>query len=129
MVIDGFSISKLVSCLKLARCVMKKILLIAVIIGLVGCGKSEAEKLEAKVQQLATERQKYTEIGDKLSPQCEKATKEYQDAFAAQSANMDDLKEKGRDVCTKAFEAQNKALELQDEIMKIRFQMIAEENK
>lgn len=103
---------------------MKKILILAVLIGLVGCGKSKTEKLESKIKLLTAEQQKYKDIQDTLSPQCDQATARYQTALKAQQPNATELKESSRDICLATITAKNKVLELQSAISDIKIKIV-----
>lgn len=104
---------------------MKKVLLLAVVIGLVGCGKSKTEKLETKIKLLTAEQQKYQDIQEKLAPQCDQATQLYQEALQTQKPDVTELKESSRDICLATIAAKNKVLEIQNTITESKIKIAA----
>ena len=111
---------------------MKRILMLGVLgFGLVlgGCAESELERLKSDQSSLENQIKKLDKETEKYHQPCMDLVDEYEKAQNKGASNSEELKQKGKDVCLKAFNAENKALELRKEVMNLQLAMIAEEAK
>jgi len=109
---------------------MKKVLLVGVLgLGLVlgGCVESELDKLKSDQSSLENQIKKLDVESEKYHQPCMDLAAEYEKVQNQGSSDADELKKKGRDVCLKAFNAENKALELRKEVMNLQLAIIAED--
>jgi outer membrane murein-binding lipoprotein Lpp len=108
---------------------MKKILLFILILGVVGCSQSELDKLKSDEKSLNKQIEELDEESKKYHQPCMDMAAEYESAVAKGLPNTKELKKKGGEICMKAFNAENKSLELRKEIMNIQLAIIQETAK
>ena len=108
---------------------MKKLLIFGAILLLSACSQSELDKLKSDQESLKKQVTELNKQADPLSEECQRLTVQYKDALAKNSPDIAAKKEAGKKVCQQAFDLQNKALELQGEIVNMQLAIVAEEIK
>lgn len=106
---------------------MKKIILLVLLIGLMGCSQSELEKLKSDQAKLEKRVEQLNKEAEKPSAECQKSLKLYEDAVAKKSKDSENLKKSGIEICQKAFDISNEALQVQGKITNLQLAIIAEE--